>query len=258
MTKTLIAAALLLAALVPAGASAQAAETLGSPVPEAPATYGARVEVPPAPAVDPEIVQLRGGDLTLAPGPSRPTLRGGADRAEPTPTDGPSFGSSWGHAWGGFGIGVGVGALAGGAVAAAATCGGGDGWMCPIFFMAGAGMGAVALSPFGAALATWGFGERNGGTGNFFAALGGAYLGAGLGAGVTALMVAAGGDAAAYGPLLGAIVGVLGMTLGAAGGYQLTSHGGREAEAQASTGPTLLPTLDVSGTGGTAGIAGAF
>lgn len=263
--KTLTAAALLLAALVPAVASAQAAEPLGSPVPEAPASYDEQLEVPPAPVpVDPEIVQLRGGDLSLPPGPSQPTLPAGPDRAEPARTGGPSFGSSWGHAWGGFGIGTGVGALAGGAVAAAATCGGSDGFLCPLMFMSGAALGAMTVSPFGAALATWGFGERNGGTGNFFAALGGSYLGAGLGVGVSALLVHAGGDASVYASVIGPVVGILGMTLGAAAGYQLTSRGDDSeaqasgSDAQASTGPTILPTFDVSDTGATAGVAGTF
>jgi len=258
MTKMLTAAALLLVAIAPAAASAQAAEGLGSPVPEAPSTYGARVEVPPAPApVDPEIVELRGGDLSLPPAPPVRMARAStADHAERR-LDGPSFGASFGHAWAGFGIGVGAGALTGGLVAGAAGCGGSDGWMCPIWVMGGAALGAMTVSPFGAALATWGFGERNGGTGNFFAALGGAYLGAGLGVGVSVLLGVAGGNAATFAGILGPIVGVLGMTLGAAGGYQLTSSGSRD-EAHASTGPTILPTVDVSDTGATAGIAGTF
>ncbi|MCA9604179.1 MAG: hypothetical protein KC619_01205 [Myxococcales bacterium] len=239
MTKPLC-ALLALLALVPTAASAQAGAALGAP---APATYGARleaVEVPEPPqtiALDPEIAQLRAGASGEADAPT---------------SDGPSLGASWGHAWAGFGIGTAGGALLGGAITMGITCSNDSGGFCVLFGLLGAGFGAATLAPLGAALGTWGFGETHGGTGNFFAALGGSYLGAGLGVGISGLLGAAGLGAYSF---IGAIAGVLLSTFGAAAGYQLSSHGGR---AEGSSGVAVAPTFDVNENGGSVGVAGMF
>jgi len=121
----------------------------------------------------------------------------------------------------------------------------------------GAGGGGLVGAPFGAALATWGFGERRGGTGNFFAALGGAYLGTGLGFGLTAALVSMGGAGASIGLIAGPIAGMLLTNLGAAAGYQLTSSGSRSDGARAQ-GPMFVPTVNPTEGGATAGVAGMF
>ncbi|MCB9597875.1 MAG: hypothetical protein H6719_34475 [Sandaracinaceae bacterium] len=256
MTKPLF-ALLALLALAPTVASAQAGMALGSPDPDAVVEAVEVPEAPPTALIDPEILALRGESRV------RPAIRFestygpvAAEQDEPS-SDGPSFGRSYGHAWAGFGIGGGVGGLGGGALGLALTCGGSDGW-CIIWGMVGAGLGAGTLAPFGAALATWGFGERNGGTGNFFASLGGAYLGTGLGIGLSAALASAGGDGGSYGAALGPIFGVLLTTLGAAAGYQLSSHGGADDAGETAQGPSIVPTFDTVEGGATAGIAGMF
>lgn len=203
--------------------------------------------------VDPELLALRGrSSFEAQPFEPAPTTRDDAEEH-----NGPGFGASLGHAAAGFGIGVGAGGLVGGALGFAA-CGGSD-W-CVLGGMLGAGFGALSLAPAGAALGTWGFGEMQGGTGNGFAALGGAYLGAGLGVGLSALFVSEGEGAwaATLAPALGVVLSML----GSAAGYQITSHGGRaEADAgasavQVSVLPTLSPTED--GQGATVGAVGTF
>lgn len=232
MTKPL-AALLALAALAPLAVEAQAGEALGSPDPT--------VTVPEPPAgLDPELAAMR------------------ADEAPAD--DGPGLGASWGHATAGFGIGAGAGGVVGGVVVGLAACSdfASDlGGLCILLGFAGAGLGAAAVAPFGAALGAWGFGEQRGGTGNFFAALGGSYLGAGLGVGVAALLGSV-PDLASYGAVLGPIVGSILSTLGAALGYQLSSSGHRAGPAQAAGGPTLVPMLDVSPAHAVAGLAGTF
>lgn len=248
-TRLLALIALTLAA--PLTAQAQAAGSLGSPVDPVvvPTGYGAQAYLPQAPTVSlvgPEIVRFRVG--------AAPQLQW-QDRVEPEAATGPSFGASWGHSWAGFGIGVGGGAILGG-VAASITCSDDGFGGCTFVGMLGAGLGAMAGGPLGSALATWGFGEGNGGTGNFFAALGGSYLGAGLGVGVSALLGAAGQGG--FATILGPIIGVFASTLGAAAGYQLSSHGTRSETETASNDPVVVPTLAPTENGATIGVAGMF
>ena len=237
--------------LAPLTAHAQAGIELGSPVDArvaVPNGYGETVPAAPATSlVDPEILRLRGGD--------RPALQW-QDRPEPT-RRGPSFARSWGHAWAGFGMGTGAGAILGGVIVGAACDGNGSDFsICPLVALLGAGLGAAAVAPLGAALATWGFGENNGGTGNFFAALGGSYLGAALGLGVGAIMGVAG--ELGYGLLVGPIVGVVASTLGASAGYQLSSSGDSEPRTRASSAPLIVPTLAPTEGGASVGVAGMF
>ncbi|MBX3271461.1 MAG: hypothetical protein KF729_14435 [Sandaracinaceae bacterium] len=234
---TLSAALLALAAAAPGRAHAQAGVELGDPVTGA--TGSTQLVLPPPPrtvTLDPELLALRGE----------------VRRARDVVREGPSFGASWGHAAGGFGIGLGVGAFAGSAIGLGA-CANQDAWTCPIFMVLGASLGGGGLAPFGAALATWGFGERAGGTGNFFAALGGAYLGAGLGLGVSTIFGLMGevGAAAIVGPVFGAIA----TTFFSALFYQATSRGARAPDERAE-GVSLVPMLAPVDGGATAGVAG--
>jgi hypothetical protein len=259
-------AAALLALLVPAAARAQSpAAALGTPhaAPAVPTGYGSE----PAPP------QARGeGHALDVPAPPRPhvfTLVGGL--AETPPADsptrdgarGPSFGASFGHAFAGYGIGVAAGALTGGAIAGAAC---NDGGWCVLAALFGGGAGAILAAPFGAGLATWGFGELSGGTGNAFASIGGAYLGSVAGAGLTAALAQL---EPTFGTSLGVAAAVVLTNLGAAIGYQVTSHGPREAPAdradradradhadRAVLVPTVAPSAD--GRGVTLGAAGLF
>ncbi|HJL19709.1 MAG TPA: hypothetical protein RMH99_28865 [Sandaracinaceae bacterium LLY-WYZ-13_1] len=218
----------------PAGPSGEAA-ALGAPV--APAPF----------RLDPEIAAMRSDD----PHYDHDYTPARSERRDDD--GGPDFGVSFGHSWAGFGIGLATGALAGGIVGGAAC---GNGSMCWLMAMVGSGMGGVTMAPLGAALGTWGFGEISGGTGNFFAALGGAYAGAGLGAGITALLSFADGGVAGT---IGTVASLALVNLGAALGYQLSSHGSRDAR-PAPSGTTIVPLAGPTddGHGLTAGAAGTF
>jgi hypothetical protein len=262
MRQTLAIAALL-ALLTPAAALAQSpSSTLATPYDE--------VTVPPPPAAEPATPaayhpepQARGDAYELgAPTPPRPVqvdpeilaLRNEAEDDEPPRTGGPSFGASFGHAWAGFGLGSAAGALTGGVIGAAAC---GNGSLCILAALLGSGAGAMLTAPFGAGLATWGFGESSGGTGNAFASIGGAYLGSGIGVGLTALLAQL---EPTFGSTLGVAAGIVLTNLGAAIGYQVTSHGSRAPDDAGSDGATIVPVAAPSsdGHGFTAGAAGRF
>lgn len=179
-------------------------------------------------------------------------------RAEERANGGPGFGASFGHSWIGFAIGAGGGALISAGIAGAA-CNDDDTGMCTVLVLGSAGAGAMVAAPFGAGLSVWAFADSRGGTGNAFAAIGGAYLGGGIGFGLGVAFAAA--NWGAVGAIAGPIVGLLLTNLGAAAGYHLSSHGPRdEGASSGSSGafvmPTLAPTDD--GQGAIAGVAGAF
>lgn len=259
MTRLIPAVALVL--LLPAGALAQSASELADPrgaMATAPVVVaragapGTRADVPTG--VDPEIVALREDE-------PRPERASGASwrvqtpYREPARREGPDFGTTFAHSLGGFGLGIVGGAMTGSMMGCAslAVFGG-----CIIGLLYGAPAGAVFLSPFGAAFGAWGWGETTGGTGNFFASLGMAYLGAGIGGGAAALITHAtqSGWGAVLGPVIGSVLTVFGATIG----YQITSHGGaddvlRPPDTLVWT-PTLAPTD--RNDGATVGVAGVF
>ncbi|MFK7984624.1 MAG: hypothetical protein AB8I08_01250 [Sandaracinaceae bacterium] len=268
---TLTAALVLLS--LPQLAAAQAGHSLSAPTGHEAAAISPSVTLPEPPTaaahlsseaqarwpssrptgVDPELLALRAQAASRAPQSARVESPDFADR-DTSENDGPSFGASLGHAAAGFGIGTGAGGILGGAIGFG-ICGG-DGF-CSVVGLYSAGLGAIALAPGGAALGAWGFGELSGGTGNAFAALGGAYMGASLGAGLSVWFASEGEGAwaAAFAPALGVVLSML----GAAAGYQLSSHGGRADASDASQAmalPTLSPTED--GQGATVGAVGRF
>ena len=223
MTRPLVALALTVC-LVPASAFAQSGATLGDPLtgrmPDSTGSQPIPFEMPEERAVegvDPEIAAMRNEgqapQSSYAHGWSvveRPQEPGVIAPREP-----PSFGATWGHAFAGFGIGAGGGYTLGAMVGCAFDC----------FFgaMLIAPFGAAALAPIGAALGAWGWGEQAGGTGNFFASLGLSMLGASVGVGTAWLVTDS--TQTAWGILVGPLVGMVLSTLGAAVGYQISSHG---------------------------------
>ncbi len=246
-------AALLIATALPTVTEAQAGAVLGNPD----ATAEVSLQAPPQRfTLDPEIAAMRAGrqqpvsyDAVGAPYGQPRT----AQARRP-----PSFGSSFGSSWAGFGMGVGAGGLIVGGITLAATCPNNSRGGCGAPGLAGAVMGALVVAPFGAALATWGFGERRGGTGNFFAALGGAYLGAGIGVGIGALIMSSDWELNGVGMVIGPIIGVILTNVGAAAGYQLSSHGSQDDGGEVAQGITIAPMLNPVEGGGTVGVAGMF
>lgn len=221
---------------LPSFAAAQVAGALGDPsgasVPPPPTTSSASGEA--RTAIDPELVTLR--DPTIDDAPPRN-----------------HFGHSFGAAWGGLGVGAAVGVLGGAAIGAAACE---SDWGCGGAAVTGSAIGAAAIAPLGAAILTWAMGDGRGGTGNFFATLGMAYLGGGFGAGLGGLLSLELG--AGFGVAVGIPTGVVLAILGAALGYQITSHG--PAQDDAARGPTVLPLAGATddGQGLTLGALGAF
>lgn len=237
--------ALVLAA--PTTALAQAAQALGSPVGEP------DVPPPPQPAavgVDPEILELRAEQRGRRPAHA-------ASASASTPHGAPvSLGTSLGHAFGGLGIGAGAGYLVAFGAGVLGMCLNGGDPLCVLFSAAFFGsIGAAALAPLGAGLGAWGFGELSGGSGNAFAAIGGAYIGGGL---AFALGYGIGHFDVIAGLTLGPIAGVILTTIGAAAGYQLS--GGSRTERRPSPEVMVVPTVEApqAGDGLVVGAAGAF
>ncbi|MGE0791356.1 MAG: hypothetical protein AB7S26_37120 [Sandaracinaceae bacterium] len=113
--------------------------------------------------------------------------------------------------------------------------------------MGSAALGALALIPFGSALAAWGWGESAGGTGNFFSALGLGYGGAAIGGALMAAAIAIDEPALLA---VGAVLGFALAPLGAAIGYDVTDDGRRRGEAPRGASawvPYIAPTAAVDG-----------
>ncbi len=233
-------ALVLVVILCPAAALAQGpASQLGSPI--------TVMVPPPAPA-----------QQTSPWSTPRPALASSGampSQTMPSPRDTRSVGffRTFGYAWAGWGIGLGVGGL-GGFALGAATCQGGD--LCFLSGLVGASLGAVSTAPLGAGLAAWGFSDLHGGTGNAFAAIGGAYLGTGIGMG---LGYALSGVDATLAGVVGVASTILLTNLGAALGYQLTSHGTRKAGSSHAS-VVVMPsiTAPARGQGAVVGVAGMF
>lgn len=226
--------------VLPGAAAAQSGTSLSDPDTATPPALAAPVPAPVPP--------LPGEQETEAPEPIAPQ-----DPDDASDEGGPSFGASFAHAAGGFGIGAAIGAGLGLAITATTTCPE-DSRECFEHFTLGTALGMAAATPLGPALAVWAFGQAQGGTGNLFATVGGAYLGAGIGIGAGMLIAGAGGESVAVtlGPVLGALMAMLGATVG----YQLSSlDSDEDAEPEAVS---VLPTLSIDVEGVAAGVTGSF
>lgn len=193
----------------------------------------------PSLAAAQELGRSLGSPITLPdPPPRRLLADDAAPRARP-----PGLWGSHGHAWAGFGLGVAAGMIGGTLIGVAATCDGSSAPECLPATLGWGLIGATAIAPLFAGLATYVVGESRGGTGNVFASIAGAYLGGGLGAGLGALV---GIVDVGWGVVVGAVVGAFLTNFGAAIGYQLSSSGDETSD-RAGLAPFFSPAPSGSG-----------
>ncbi|MGE0785633.1 MAG: hypothetical protein AB7S26_08085 [Sandaracinaceae bacterium] len=162
--------------------------------------------------------------------------------------EGPGLAGLYGYAWLGLLAGGGAGAGLGAAIGASIFYEESSGDVFLIGPVTGGllvgAIGAPSVAPFGAALAVWMAGNGQGGTGNFFASLGMAYLGAAIGFGSGILLGFATNDGLLSAPI-GAALGVGLATFGAALGYDVSRSGERrtsESESATFIAPYITPT----------------